>query len=96
MNEITQTIPRSLDEPARILGVTPVELTVCAVFYAVTSMILQGVPFGALLSLAVAAAAGATVFILNRSYPPHHGAHYVLALFRPAVTPVLAKEEGLQ
>ena len=96
MSEITQSIPRSLDEPARIMGVTPVELTVCAVFYAVTSMILQGVPFGALLSLLIAAAAGATIFILNRSFPPQHGAHFVLALFRAPVSPVLRHEEGLQ
>lgn len=96
MSEINlvQRVARSLDEPARILGVTPLEWVACAVFYAAASMLLQGVPFGALLSLVIAFISGATVFILNRSFPPHHGLHAVLSHLRPRIFAVMAADTG--
>lgn len=92
MSELAQNIPRTLDEPAKILGVTPLEWVACAVFYTVCSMILRGVPFGALLSLAIVAVVGGVTFILNRSFPPDHGLHFLLSVFRSEVTPVMADQ----
>lgn len=86
---LQKPIARTLDEPARILGLTPLELASCAVFYAVVSSMLKGVPFGALLSLVIAGGVAATLVILNRTYPPHHGPLFLLSLVRPGVAPVM-------
>lgn len=82
-------IPRSLDDPARILGMSPLELASTAIIYAIVSPVLKGVPFAALISLSAAVAMGATLFILNRTYPPHQGILALLALLRPPVVSVM-------
>lgn len=90
---LVQSVPRNLEEPARIFGLTPIELAACALTYAGTSSILRGVPFSALLSLGVGVGAAATLFTLNRVRPPQHGLFLILACFRPGVIHVAAGEE---
>ena len=86
---IIQTVPRSLEEPARIFGLTPMELAACAITYAAVSTILRGVPFSALLSLLVGVGLAVTMWTFNRVRPPLHGLFYLLAMQRKAVTPVM-------
>jgi hypothetical protein len=83
---LQQRIPRTLEEEAKIFGLSPVELASCALSYSVVNPILRGVPFAALLSLTISILVGITMMILNRTYPPKHGLLYVLQLFRPRVT----------
>ena len=87
---LVKTIARNLDEPARIVGLSPLELASCAVFYAVLSPLLRGIPFSGLLSLVAAFGFAGVFLILNRSFPPSHGVFFVLQLFRPKVNPVMA------
>jgi hypothetical protein len=88
--ELSRSIARNLDEPARILGLSPLELASCAVFYAILSIVLKGVPLATLLSFGIAATLGVTVLILNRTYPPHHGVFFIMHLLRSSITPVMA------
>jgi len=83
---LQQRIPRSLEEPARILGLTPIELAACALAYAIISPVLRGVPFSALLSLGLALGVGISLLILNRTKPPQHGLLYLLQWLRPRIT----------
>lgn len=87
---INQKIPRNLEDPARILGLSPIELAAVALSYSFISPILRGVPFSALLSLGISSLAGITLLILNRTYPPNHGLFYLLQLFRPRVRLICA------
>lgn len=87
---LNQKIPRSLDEPARILGLAPLELAACALSYSILSPLFRGVPFSALLCLGLSLAAGTVLLILNRTYPPYHGVFFMLRLFRPRVTGVMS------
>lgn len=89
MSTLARSIPRSLDDSARILGLSPLELASTAVIYAIVSPILKGVPFGALLSLLFAGVMGVSFLILNRTHPPSQGALVILALLRPRVLPVM-------
>jgi hypothetical protein len=83
---LNQRIPRNLEDPARILGLSPVELAACALSYSFVSPLLRGVPFAALLSLTISLAVGLTMLVLNRTYPPNHGILKLLQIFRPRVT----------
>lgn len=83
---LQQKIPRNLEEPARILGLTPMELAACALAYAIISPVLRGVPFSALLSLVIALSVGVSLLILNRTKPPQHGLLFILQLLRPRIT----------
>jgi hypothetical protein len=83
MEGLSRTIPRTLDDPTRILGLSPIELAACALSYALLSPTLRGVPFSALLSLGLSFTVGLTLLTLNRTYPPSHGLYYCLKLFRP-------------
>lgn len=90
--DLNRPISRNLDEPARIVGLSPLELASCAVFYSILSMVLKRVPFSALLSLVTAASLAAVILILNRTYPPYHGIFFIMHLFRPSVTPIMTTE----
>ena len=93
MSGLSRPIPRTLDDPARILGLSPVELAVSALSYALLSPVLKGVPFSAPLSLGLSLGAGIGLLILNRTFPQSHGLFYCLKLFRPRI--YLAAEFGL-
>jgi len=86
---LVKPIARNLDEPTRIVGLSPMELASCAVFYAVLSPLLRGVPFSALISLVAAFGFAGCFLVLNRSFPPSHGVFFVLQLFRPKVASVM-------
>lgn len=86
--DLNRPIARTLDEPARIAGLAPLELASCAVFYAVLSPILRGVPFAALISLTASIGLAISMIVLNRTYPPSHGILLLLQWMRPAVTTV--------
>ncbi|GEM_PF-2796401 len=83
--ELVSKIARNLDEPAKILGFTPIELAFTAILYAVLNMTLKGVPLASLLSFGFAASAAVAILILNRTYPQHHGLFFILQLIRPRV-----------
>lgn len=87
--DLNRPIARNLDEPARIVGLTPLELAACAVFYAILSPILRGVPLAALLSLLLSLGLAVTLLVLNRRYPPNHGAFLILSWLRPRVISVM-------
>ena len=91
---LIQSVPRNLEEPARIFGLTPIELAACALTYAGSNSLLRGVPFSALLSLGIGVGAAITLFILNRVKPPQHGLFLILACLRPAVTWVSMPSES--
>lgn len=82
---LSYSVARNLDEPPRILGLSPVELAASALFYAILSPVLRGVPFSALFSLGLSAALAATLLILGRTYPPNHGLFWGLRMLRPGV-----------
>ena len=86
---LVRPIPRNLEEPARIFGLTPIELAVSALTYAGTSSLLRGVPFSALLSLGVGFGLAITLLILNRTKPPGHGVFWCLQKIRHPVLPVM-------
>ena len=86
---IVRPIPRNLEEPARIMGLTPIELAACALTYAGSSSLLRGLPFSALLSLAVGIGLAITLLILNRTKPPLHGLFWCLQKLRQPVLPVM-------
>jgi hypothetical protein len=90
---LVQNVPRNLEAPARILGLTPIELAACALLYAAMSSIFRGIPFSAFLSLGVSVGAAITLFSLNRLKPPQHGLFFILACLRPAVTWVSEEKE---
>jgi hypothetical protein len=85
MPDLSYPVARSLDDPPRILGLSPNELAVSALFYAILSPILRGVPFSALLCLILTGVLTGTLLVLGRTYPPHHGLFFGLQLFRPGV-----------
>ena len=91
---LVQSVPRNLEEPTRIMGLTPIELAACALIYAGSSSLLRGVPFSALLSLGIGIGAAITQFTLNRVRPPNHGLFLILTCLRPAITPVMAEMEN--
>ena len=82
-------VPRNLEEPARIFGLTPMELASCALTYAGVSSFLRGVPFSALLSLGAGSGLALTLIILNRTKPPFHGVFWCLQKLRQPVLPVM-------
>lgn len=84
--ELNFPVARHLDDPPRILGLSPMELAASALFYAGVSPILRGVPLAALLSLGLTAVLTVTLVILGRTFPPNHGLFILLRLFRPGVT----------
>ena len=86
---LAKPVPRSLEEPARIFGLTPMELASCALTYAGASSLLRGVPFSALLSLGVGFGLAVTLLILNRTKPPFHGVFWCLQKLRQPVLPVM-------
>lgn len=86
---IVKTVPRNLEEPARIFGLTPIELASCALTYAGASSLLRGVPFSALLSIGIGLGLAVTLLILNRTKPPLHGLFWCLKLLRHPVLPVM-------
>jgi hypothetical protein len=86
---LEQRIARNLEEPAKILGLSPMELATCAVSYAVLSSILRGVPYSTLLSLSASALITVGFLVLNRTYPPYHGVLSALRLLRPQIHPVM-------
>ena len=83
------TVARHLDDPPRILGLSPTELAASALFYALVSPILRGVPFEALLSLGLTVALTGTLVVLGRTFPPHHGLFVLLRWYRPGVVWVM-------
>ena len=83
---LSYPVARNLDDPPRILGLSPTELAASALFYAFLSPVLRGVPFSALLSLGLSLGLTLMLLILGRTYPPHHGVFWGLRLIRPAVT----------
>lgn len=90
---VVQSVPRNLEEPARIVGLSPMELAACALIYALSSSLLRGLPFSALLSLGVGIGSAVTLFTLNRIRPPLHGLFWLLSCLRPSVTSVMAGRE---
>ena len=88
--DLARPIARNLDDPARIMGLSPLELAGCALVYSILSPALRGVPFSALISLVLMGAMGCALVILNRTRPPYHGLYLVLQLFRPKVTSVMS------
>ncbi len=88
-------VARHLDDPPKILGLSPTELASSALFYATVSPILRGVPLAALLSLGLTAVLTTTLVVLGRTFPPQHGLFILLRLFRPGVTWVMPKMEGV-
>ena len=86
---VVKPVPRNLEEPARIFGLTPIELAACALTYAGASSLLRGVPFSALLALGVGFGLAITLLILNRTKPPQHGLHWCLRKVRQPVLPVM-------
>ncbi len=84
--ELSFPVARNLDDPPRILGLTPTELAVSALFYALVSPLLRGVPFSAMLSFLLSFALGAVLMVLGRTYPPNHGLFWILHFLRPQVT----------
>ncbi len=93
---LLRNVPRNLEEPARIFGMTPVELAACALTYALTSSLLRGLPFSTLLSLGAGVGLAGTILILNRTRPPSHGLFAIMAMARPAVTPVMSNHKELE
>jgi hypothetical protein len=89
-------VPRSLEEPARILGLAPMELASCALTYAGASSLLRGVPFSAFLALGVGFGLAITLLILNRTKLPQHGVFWCLQKLRRPILPVmpLGKDSG--
>lgn len=87
---LQKSIARSIDDPARILGFAPLELASCALFYALLSPVLKGVPFAPLISLVTSLALGTCLLFLNRTHPPAHGVLFILQMFRPKVVSVMA------
>ncbi|MGK5083417.1 hypothetical protein WDW37_08920 [Bdellovibrionota bacterium FG-1] len=83
---LSYPVARTLDEPPRILGLSPTELAASALFYAILSPVLRGVPYSALLSLVLSAGLTVTLLILGRTYPPNHGLFWGLRMVRPGVT----------
>ncbi len=86
---VVRPVPRNLEEPARILGLTPMELASCALTYAGASSLLRGVPFSALISFGVGLGLAVTLLVLNRTRPPHHGVLWCLQKLRRPVLPVM-------
>jgi len=84
-----QKIPRNLETSVKIMGLTPVELATCAVFYAFSSSLLRGIPFSFLLAIGLSLGLGGLLYFLNRSYPPFHGVYRLLQAFRKPVTPIM-------
>ena len=90
---LSKPIARTLDDSARILGLSPFEIASCAAAYAVSSVALRGVPFSALLALGGATAAAVTLRVVNLTKPPEHAIHWIMHLVRPDVLPVMAVEK---
>ncbi len=90
---VAKSIPRNLEDPARILGLTPMELASCALIYAAASALLRGVPFSALLSLGMGLGLAAILLILNRTRPPQHGVFWCLQKLRQPILPVMPFEK---
>lgn len=86
---MNKPIARNIDDPAKILGLAPLEIAVLGVLYAILSSVLRGVPFSALLCLSIVGVLAAAVLTLNRIYPPVHGLFLILKILRPPVTPVM-------
>lgn len=85
MNSLPRSIPRTFDDPVRILGLAPMELAACALTYALLSPALRGVPFATVLSLTLSLSVGLGLLILNRAFPPAHGIYYFLWILRPKI-----------
>lgn len=86
---VVQRVPRNLEEPARIFGLTPIELAACALLYAGTSSLLRGLPFSSLISLGIGTGFAFIQWTLNRVKPPMHGLFWILAALRPPIVPVM-------
>jgi hypothetical protein len=86
---LMKPIARNLDDPPRLLGMSPFELCACVVSYAVLNTVLKGVPFSGLLALGAALGAALFLRIANLTRPPEHAAHLAMSLLRPKTTPVL-------
>jgi hypothetical protein len=79
---LLKPIARNLDDPPRLLGMSPLELCSCVIAYAVLNTILRGVPFSG------AVFAALLLRLVNLTRPPEHAAHWAMSLVRPIVTPV--------
>lgn len=90
---MNKPIARNIDEPAKILGLAPLELASLGVIYAILSSVLRGVPFSALLALILIGVLAAVILTLNRISPPFHGLFLILQSVRPSVTPVMKSDE---
>jgi hypothetical protein len=86
---LLKPIARNLDDPPRLLGMSPVELCSCVISYAVLNTVLRGVPFSGLLSLGAALSAALGLRIVNLTRPPEHAVHSVMSVVRPTVTPIV-------
>jgi hypothetical protein len=86
---LLKPIARNLDDPPRLLGMSPIELCSCVIAYAVLNTVLRGVPFSGLISLGVALTAALILRLVNLTKPPEHAAHWALARVRARVTPVI-------
>jgi len=95
-NTIVRSVPRNLEEPARIFGLSPIELASCALTYATSNTLLRGIPFSSLLSLGVGIGLAVIIFTLNRTKPPFHGLFFLLSLLRNPITPVMGEERELR
>jgi hypothetical protein len=86
---LEKPIARSIDDSARIMGFSPIELASCALFYAIIDPVLKGIPFSPLIALVIALSLGSVLLFLNRNFPPAHGILFILHLFRERVVSVM-------
>ena len=91
--DLSFPVARHLDDPPRILGLSPNELAASALFYAGVSPILRGVPLAALLSLGLTAVLTTTLVILGRTFPRITGYLPCLGFLRPGITWVMPLRE---
>jgi hypothetical protein len=91
---LVRPIARNLDESTRIVGLSPIELGSCAIFYSIFSPILKGVPLAPLISLAASGLLAITVMLFNRNFPPYHAFFLIFQWFRPSVVSVMQFDLG--
>ncbi len=86
---LLRPIARNLDDPARIIGLSPMELATCALTYVFLSSLVKGLPFSGFIALAISLVIAGAVFLFNRNFPPYHGVFKILQTLRPQIVSVM-------